>query len=70
MMPAALEDIEVARLDDEGLDDLGDSLLSVEEPARDDLSLCFLCMRWCSGDPRCKAGIRCEYQITLDRLES
>ena len=41
-----------------------------ELPARDDLSLCFLCLRWTTDDPACRKGIRCELQLALDRLEA
>jgi hypothetical protein len=43
-------------------------LLIGAREARDDMSLCFLCMRWSAGDPDCSAGKRCDYQITLDHL--
>jgi hypothetical protein len=36
---------------------------------RDDLSLCFLCMRWSAGDKDCRAGKRCDYQMMLDELD-
>jgi hypothetical protein len=39
------------------------------QETRDDLSLCFLCMRWSAGDPDCRAGKRCDYQRMLDELE-
>ncbi len=42
---------------------------SCEKPARDDLSLCFLCLRWSSGDEDCRNGVRCAMQLELDRLE-
>jgi hypothetical protein len=34
----------------------------------EDLSLCFLCMRWAAGDPSCRPGHRCDLQLVLDRL--
>jgi hypothetical protein len=41
------------------------------EPAvREDLDLCFVCLRWASADTRCLSGMRCDYQRLLDRLES
>ena len=43
----------------------------VSQPAlRDDLDLCFVCMRWTSADTRCMAGMRCEYQRLLDTLDA
>lgn len=34
-----------------------------EEPgSEEDLSLCFLCLRWTTGDEGCRRGYRCELQ--------
>jgi hypothetical protein len=27
---------------------------------RDDLSVCFVCLRWTSGDPNCRLGNECD----------
>jgi hypothetical protein len=35
-----------------------------------DLSLCFLCLRWTTGDEGCRRGDRCELEAQLDQLES
>ena len=37
--------------------------------ADEDLSLCFVCLRWTTGDEGCRRGDRCELQHTIDRLE-
>jgi hypothetical protein len=39
-------------------------------PVRDDSSLCFLCLRWTSGDHDCRNGIRCDLQLIMDQLEN
>jgi hypothetical protein len=54
---------------DGGLDQL-DALFQIRgKPAREDLDLCFLCLRWSSGDADCRNGVRCDMQQQLDRLE-
>jgi hypothetical protein len=53
-----------------GLDSLEAFSQMGEVPVRDDMALCFVCMRWASGDGECRRGVRCEYQLALDRLES
>jgi hypothetical protein len=40
-----------------------------KEQPRDDLSLCFLCLRWSTGDEVCRNGARCEMQVKLDLLD-
>ncbi len=54
---------------DGGLDRLETLYDIKDKPARDDLSLCFLCLRWSSGDDDCRNGVRCEMQLKLDSLE-
>ncbi len=39
------------------------------QETQEDLSLCFLCMRWAAGDPDCRSVHRCDLQLVLDRLE-
>jgi hypothetical protein len=53
----------------EGSDMLETSLPIRAQKTRDDISLCFLCMRWSAGDPDCRAGKRCTYQAVLDELD-
>jgi hypothetical protein len=53
----------------ESLDSLEALFQPTQVAARDDFSLCFLCLRWTSGDHDCRSGIRCDLQLTLDRLE-
>ncbi len=48
---------------------LGSCFAQASPSERDDSSLCFLCMRWTSGDEGCRRGVRCDYQVALDRLE-
>jgi hypothetical protein len=31
----------------------------------EDLSLCFLCLRWTTGDEGCRRGDRCDLQLRL-----
>jgi hypothetical protein len=33
----------------------------------EDLSLCFTCLRWTTGDEGCRRGYRCELQLALDQ---
>ncbi|MBZ5724534.1 MAG: hypothetical protein LAP87_06010 [Acidobacteriia bacterium] len=47
----------------EGFDGL-ETLFNGVQP-REDLSLCFVCLRWASGDPDCVAGRSCDLQRTL-----
>ncbi len=54
---------------DGGANRLDTAFQVCEKPARDDLSLCFLCLRWSSGDEDCRNGVRCAMQLELDRLE-
>jgi len=35
--------------------------------AEEDLSLCFVCLRWTTGDEGCRRGYRCELQLALDQ---
>ncbi len=39
------------------------------QETQEDLSLCFLCMRWAAGDPDCRSGHRCDLQLVLDKLD-
>jgi hypothetical protein len=54
---------------DRGLDRLETLFQICEEPVRDDLNLCFLCLRWSSGDEDCRNGVRCAMQLEIDRLD-
>jgi len=36
----------------------------------EDLSLCFLCLRWTTGDEGCRCGYLCERQLKLDELDA
>ncbi len=54
---------------DRDIDRLETLFRTCEHPVRDDLSLCFLCLRWSSGDEDCRNGVRCAMQLELDRLE-
>ena len=49
----------------EGLDSL-DTLFRSEPIATEDLSLCFMCLRWTTGDEDCRRGHRCDLQKALD----
>lgn len=50
----------------DSLEKLFDGRGRVEE----DLSLCFLCLRWTTGDEGCRRGDRCELQLGLDQLNA
>jgi hypothetical protein len=40
-----------------------EALFPASEPeVREDLSLCFVCLRWTSGDHCCRTGAPCELQ--------
>ncbi|HUI78331.1 MAG TPA: hypothetical protein VLY24_10450 [Bryobacteraceae bacterium] len=41
--------------------------LSPEQGASEDLSLCFVCLRWTAGDPECRPGHVCELQRALQQ---
>ena len=51
----------------ENLDSL-ERLLDGRGRVDEDLSLCFLCLRWTTGDEGCRRGDRCELQ--LDQLNA
>jgi hypothetical protein len=34
-------------------------------PAQD-LSLCFVCLRWTAGSPECRPGHRCEVRLAME----
>ena len=68
MTPEVLENQSLPILS--GLDGLESFSQMGEVPLRDDMALCFVCMRWASHDEECRRGVRCEYQLALDRLES
>jgi hypothetical protein len=50
----------------DSLERLFDSRGRVDE----DLGLCFLCLRWTTGDEGCRRGDRCELQLMLDQLNA
>lgn len=68
MTPAVLEKQSLPTFS--GLDALESFSQMGEVPVRDDMALCFVCMRWASHDEECRLGVRCEYQLALDRLKS
>ena len=51
----------------EGLKNL-ESLFRCEQITSEDLSLCFMCLRWTTGDEDCRRGHRCDLQKALDKL--
>jgi len=44
-----------------------ETLFSHGARADEDLSLCFVCLRWTTGDEGCRRGYRCELQLALDQ---
>jgi len=44
-----------------------ETLFSGEGRAGEDLSLCFVCLRWTTGDEGCRRGYRCDLQLALDQ---
>lgn len=48
-------------------DSLG-ALFQRGSPADEDLSLCFMCLRWTTGDEGCRRGDRCELLQAQDQL--
>jgi hypothetical protein len=44
-----------------------DTLFRDEKLVDEDLSLCFTCLRWTSGDENCRRGYRCELQSMADQ---
>ena len=58
---------------DEGMRDLMEGFERLEtlfdrKPREDeDLSLCFLCLRWSTGDESCRREYRCELQPAPDK---
>ena len=51
----------------EGFDRL-ETLFHREALMEEDLSLCFMCLRWTTGDEGCRRGYRCELQLAQDQL--
>lgn len=45
-----------------------EALFQRESRADEDLSLCFMCLRWTTGDEGCRRGDRCELQLAQDQL--
>ena len=43
-----------------------EKMYSGEARRDEDLSLCFLCLRWTTGDEGCRRGDRCELLRALD----
>jgi hypothetical protein len=39
-----------------------ETVFNHEERAEEDLSLCFVCLRWTTGDENCRRGYGCELQ--------
>lgn len=54
--PAILEDF-----------DQLETLFPREARTEEDLSLCFMCLRWTTGDEDCRRGYRCELQVAQDQ---
>lgn len=50
----------------QGIDNL-DNLFRCEPSTNEDLSLCFVCLRWTTGDEDCRRGHRCDLQKALDK---
>ena len=44
-----------------------ETLFPSEVLVNEDLSLCFTCLRWTTGDEDCRRGYRCELQLALDQ---
>ena len=65
-----------APVTDPGLSALQDSFHRLETlfhrdgRSDEDLSLCFVCLRWTTGDEGCRRGDRCELQLALDRQDA
>jgi hypothetical protein len=68
MAPVELDETR-AGWDVEPMRNAGAGFAPTLAPERDDAALCFLCMRWTSGDPDCRRGARCEYQLALDAID-
>ena len=49
----------------EGFDRL-EMLFPDEQRAEKDLSLCFVCLRWTSGDEDCRRGYPCELEAAAE----
>jgi hypothetical protein len=47
-----------------------ETLFSRGARADEDLSLCFVCLRWTTGDEGCRRGYRCELQDALNQPEA
>ena len=58
-LPAVLESFEAL-----------ETLFNRGARADEDLSLCFVCLRWTTGDEGCRRGYRCELQLALDQPET
>jgi len=50
----------------QGIDNL-ENLFRSEPSKNEDLSLCFVCLRWTTGDEDCRRGHRCDLQKALDK---
>jgi hypothetical protein len=47
-----------------------ESLFNRGARAGEDLSLCFLCLRWTTGDEGCRRGDQCELEAQLAQLDA
>jgi len=45
-----------------------EALLQRGSHTDEDLNLCFMCLRWTTGDEGCRRGDRCELLLAQDQL--
>ena len=64
MTPILSMDNQGARAFVEGFDRL--EALFQRQVRDEDLSLCFVCLRWTTGDEGCRRGDRCTLQLAQD----
>lgn len=54
----------------DGFENLDGLVQEADSTSRQDLSLCFVCMKWASGDPECRIGNACELQPECEQARS
>ena len=52
----------------QGLERL-ESLFCSKAKVNEDLSLCFTCLKWTTGDEGCRRQYRCELELQQDQLD-
>jgi hypothetical protein len=50
----------------EGFERLETLFPNSEMEPPEDLSLCFVCLRWTTGSPDCRAGHRCDVRLAME----